>query len=67
MNTRMMLARGEDECCQCENVANASSNCQFGCDRTPADKLGTGNIGIGNTPTLATLNKLPAALKHGGE
>ena len=31
------------------------------------NQLGTGNIGIGNTSTMATLNKLPAALKHGGK
>ncbi|MBP5545566.1 MAG: N-6 DNA methylase [Kiritimatiellae bacterium] len=37
-------------CCQCENVANAKSNCQSG-----NEKLETGNIGTGNTPTLATL------------
>ncbi len=34
--------------------------------RTPA-RGGYGNIGTGNTSTMATLNKLPAALKHGGK
>ena len=67
MNTRMMFARGVVECCQSGNVASTNTNCQFDCDRTAADKLGTGNIGIGNTSTMATLNKLPAALIHGGK
>ena len=34
------------KCCQCANVANANSNFQ----------LGAGNIGTGNTRTLATFN-----------
>jgi hypothetical protein len=48
MNTRMMLVRAGDKCCQCENVASANSNSQ----------LEIGNIGIGNTCTMATLNKM---------
>ena len=48
MNTRMMFAWAGGECCQCGNVANAKSNFQ----------LGTGNIGIGNTCTMATFNKM---------
>ena len=38
----------EEECCQCENVASTNSNFQ----------LETGNIGIGNTSTLATFSKM---------
>ena len=37
------------ECCQCENVANAQS--QY--------PIGTGNIGTGNTSTMATFACLP--------
>ena len=37
------------ECCQCENVANAQS--QF--------PIETGNIGTGNTSTMATFSSLP--------
>ena len=48
MNTRMMFARAGGECCQCGNVAKTKSNFQ----------LGTGNIGIGNTCTMATFNKM---------
>ena len=46
------------ECCQCENVANTKSNSQFSGDKAAADKLETGNIGTGNTSTMATLNKM---------
>ena len=35
------------KCCQCEKVASTSSS----------NQLETGNIGIGNTSTLATLDK----------
>ena len=48
MNTRMMFARVGGECCQCGNVAKSKSNYQ----------LGTGNIGTGNTCTMATFNKM---------
>ena len=48
MNTRMTFARAGNECCQCEDVASANSNSQ----------LEIGNIGIGNTSTMATLNKM---------
>ena len=65
MNTRIMLARGGGECCRCENVANTKSNSQFSGDKAAADKLETGNNGIGNTSTMATFSRLPAALKHG--
>lgn len=58
MNTRMMFARDGDECCQCENVANTKSNSQFSGDIAAADQLGIGNIGTGNTSTMATLNKM---------
>jgi len=67
MNTRMMFVRAGGECCQCENVANTKSNSQFSGDIAAANKLETGNIGTGNIFTMATLNKLPAALKHGGK
>ena len=67
MNARMMFARAGGECCQCGNVANTKSNSQFSGDKAAADQLETGNIGTGNTSTMATLNKLPAALKHGGK
>jgi len=67
MNTRMMFARGGGECCQCENVANTKSNSQFSGDIAAADQLETGNIGTGNTSTMATFSRLPAALKHGGK
>ena len=40
------------KCCQCENGASTSSNSQ----------LGNGNIGIGNTPTMATFDNV---LVHG--
>ena len=39
-------------CCQCENVASTNANSQ----------LGNGNIGIGNTPTMATFDNV---LVHG--
>ena len=55
MNTRMMFARAGNECCQCENVASANSNSQ----------LEIGNIGIGNTSTRATLNKMFARIVAG--
>ena len=48
MNTRMMFARAGGECCQCGNVAITNTNFQ----------LDIGNIGIGNTCTLATFNKM---------
>ena len=48
MNTRMMFARAGEECCQCENVAKSKSNFQ----------LAIGNIGTGNTCTMATFNKM---------
>jgi ribose 5-phosphate isomerase len=43
------IVEGE-ECCQCENVASANANYQ----------LETGNIGIGNTSTMATFTKMSA-------
>ena len=67
MNTRITFARGGDECCQCENVAKSKSNSQFSGDKAAADQLGIGNIGTGNTSTMATFSRLPAALKHGGK
>ena len=67
MNTRMMVVRAGGECCQCENVATTKSNSQFSGDIAAADKLETGNIGTGNTSTMATFSRLPAALKHGGK
>ena len=48
MNTRMMFARAQVECCQCGNVAKSKSSSQ----------LAIGNIGTGNTCTLATFNKM---------
>ena len=44
------------ECCQCDNVAI----CQFPIFSRGGgmmEQLATGNIGIGNTSTLATFNK----------
>ncbi len=41
------------ECCQCENVANAQSQ----------SPIGTGNIGTGNTSTMATFACLPKGWK----
>ena len=67
MNTRMMLALAGDECCQCGNVAKSNTNFQCAYDKAAADQLGIGNIGIGNTSTIATFSRLPAALKHGGK
>ena len=67
MNTLMMFARAGGECCQCGNVANTKSNSQFSGDKAAADQLGIGNIGTGNTSTMATFSRLPAALKHGGK
>ena len=43
-----MFAWGENKCCQCENVASINANYQ----------LDTGNIGIGNTSTMATFTKM---------
>jgi len=67
MNTLMMFVRAGGECCQCENVAKSNTNFQYAYDKAAADKLETGNIGTGNTSTMATFSRLPAALKHGGE
>ena len=67
MNTRRMFARVGGECCQCGNVANTNTNCQCAYAKVETDKLGIGNIGIGNTSTMATFSRLPAALKHGGK
>ena len=41
------------KCCQCENVASSQSQLPI----KAMGKLATGNIGIGNTSTLATFNK----------
>ena len=43
------------KCCQCENVASANTNAQSADAKDMAVKLENGNIGIGNTSTLATL------------
>ena len=67
MNTRMRFARAHGECCQCGNVASTNTNCQCAYAKAETDKLGIGNIGIGNTSTMATFSRLPAALKHGGK
>ena len=60
MNTRMMFVQTEDKdkCCQCENVAGTSSNPQFIYAKAMVNKLEIGNIGIGNTSTMATLDKM---------
>ena len=58
MNTRMMFAQTEDKCCQCENVASTNSNPQFIYAKATANRLEIGNIGIGNTSTMATLDKM---------
>ena len=43
----------EEECCQCDSVAS----CQFQFPMKGAEEeMATGNIGIGNTSTLATFN-----------
>ena len=47
----------KDKCCQCENVAGTSSNPQ----------LEVGNIGIGNTSTMATFSKMFARGIAGAE
>ena len=52
MNTRMMASAGRGRMLQCENVAKSDTNCQL------ETRLETGNIGIGNTCTMATLNKM---------
>ena len=72
MNTRMMFARAEDKCCQppsprlrrsgCGNVAKTNTNSQFASAKATADKLETGNIGIGNSSTMATFYKMFAVL-----
>ena len=67
MNTRMRFARAHGECCQCGSVASTNTNCQCAYAKAETDKLGIGNIGIGNTSTMATFSRLPAALKHGGK
>ena len=67
MNARMMFARAGGECCQWENVVKSNTNFQYAYDEAAADKLETGNIGTGNTFTMATFSRLPAALKHGGK
>jgi len=46
------------KCCQCENVASTKSNFQFAYAKATADKLEIGNIGIGNTSTMATFTKM---------
>ena len=48
MNARMMFARAGGECCQWENVVKSNTNFQYAYDEAAADRLGTGNIGIGN-------------------
>ena len=56
VNTQMMFARAGGECCRCGNVAKsnvASSQLEIG-------------FGIGNTCTLATLNKMFAQSVAGG-
>ena len=68
MNTLMMFARAGGECCQptsprlrrsrCENVAITNTDYQFAYATATADQLEIGNIGIGNTSTMATLNKI---------
>ena len=67
MHPRKMFALAGGECCQCENVAKSKSNSQFSGDIAAADQLGIGNIGTGNTSTMAAFSRLPAALKHGGK
>ena len=67
MNARMRFARVHGECCQCGNVASTNTNYQCAYAKAETDKLGIGNIGIGNTSTMATFSRLPAALKHGGK
>ena len=49
---RFFTSHGDNECCQCENVASTKSNSQFAYAKDTADKLG-----IGNASTMATLNK----------
>ena len=77
MNAQKKLIGSGDECCQppsprlrrsgCENVASANTNFQYACAMVASNKLGIGNNGIGNTSTMATFSRLPAALKHGGK
>ena len=75
MNTLMMFARAGGECCQppsprlprsrCENVAITNTDYQFAYAKATADQLEIGNIGIGNTSTMATLNKMFARIVAG--
>lgn len=58
MHPQKMFALAGGECCQCENVATTKSNSQFSGDIAAADKLETGNIGTGNTSTMATINMI---------
>ena len=60
-----MFVRDGDECCQCENVAKSKSNSQFSGDKAAADQLGIGNIGTGNTSTMATFPRLLARAGSG--
>ena len=56
---RFFASHRDNECCQCENVASTNTNFQFAYAKATADKLETGNIGIVNTYTMATLVKTP--------
>ena len=56
-----VFAQIGDKCCQCENVVITKSNFQFVYAKATASKLEIGNIGIGNTSTMATFTKMFAA------
>ncbi len=47
---------GEEKCCQCDSVASCQFQFPIGAE-LEATNIGIGNIGIGNTSTLATFFK----------
>ncbi len=47
---------GKEECCHCDSVASCQFQFPIGAD-LKATNIGIGNIGIGNTSTLATFAK----------
>ena len=47
---------GKEKCCQCDSVASSQFQFPIGAE-LEATNIGIGNIGIGNTSTLATFAK----------
>ena len=75
---RMMFARAGEECCQppsprlwrsrCDNVASLTAKAHGAAAVINANfQLETGNIGIGNTSTMATFSKMFARGIAGAE